>query len=215
MLDTYNENTYLALKKALYNKDIAGIEFDIRLTVDNKIVLSHDSLINMNSDGNGILETKTLSELKTYNFGTKIKQTITTLDKILDINSNKIFLIDIKPNHNEKVFAKVLYDYLLPYKDKNIYLASFNKKILRELKKIDNKLNIGGIYLFNFKLNNYDFYVLRHNYIKEKIILKIFKEKKDLFLWTINSNKDIDILKNKINNLDDIYLICDIDKLNL
>ena len=37
----------------------------------------------------------------------KIKY-LTTLDKILDINSNKIFLIDIKTNNNYKVFGDKL-----------------------------------------------------------------------------------------------------------
>jgi len=209
---TYGENTYLSLKKALYQSNIEGIEFDIRLTKDNKIVICHDSNITRVSNGNVIIEHKTLKELKQYNFGKKIYQTIPTLDKILDINSNKLFLIEIKTNHNEKIFANILYKYLINYKDKNIYIMSFNKKVLNYLKKIDNTLNIGIIYLFkrNIKLK-YNFYCINHNFITKKLKDKILNKHKQLFLWTINSNNDIKNLKNKLTNLNNIYLIMDIN----
>ena len=42
------ENSYLAIKKAIKDKESIGVEFDIRLTKDKKIVLSHNSLINLN-----------------------------------------------------------------------------------------------------------------------------------------------------------------------
>ena len=42
------ENSYLSIKKALLNKESLGVEFDIRLTKDYKIVLSHNSNIEGN-----------------------------------------------------------------------------------------------------------------------------------------------------------------------
>ena len=86
------ENSYLAIKKAIKNKESIGVEFDIRLTKDKKIVLSHNSLINLN-----VIEETNYSELIKNNY-------LTTLDKILDIDTNKIFLIDISPR-----FTRTLY----------------------------------------------------------------------------------------------------------
>lgn len=37
------ENSYLAIKKALGDPSSSGVEFDIRLTKDKRIVLSHNS----------------------------------------------------------------------------------------------------------------------------------------------------------------------------
>ena len=42
------ENSYLAIRNAILDKNSSGVEFDIRLTKDNKIVLSHDSIIGIN-----------------------------------------------------------------------------------------------------------------------------------------------------------------------
>lgn len=69
------ENSYTAVKRALYNKNSSGVEFDIRLTKDNKTVLAHNKLINLNSIEN-----------MTYNEIIKIKY-LTTLDKVLDIDT--------------------------------------------------------------------------------------------------------------------------------
>ena len=112
------ENSYLAIKKAIKDKESIGVEFDIRLTKDKKIVLSHNSLINLN-----VIEETNYSELIKNNY-------LTTLDKILDIDTNKIFLIDIKTNNNYKVFGDILMNTLNKY-NKNIYVASFNKNIIK------------------------------------------------------------------------------------
>ena len=103
------ENSYLAIKKAIKDKESIGVEFDIRLTKDKKIVLSHNSLINLN-----VIEETNYSELIKNNY-------LTTLDKILDIDTNKIFLIDIKTNNNYKVFGDILMNTINKY-NKNIYI---------------------------------------------------------------------------------------------
>ena len=65
------ENTYLAIINALNDYNIDGVEFDIRLTLDNKIVLSHDSNIIRTSIGMGKIENMSVKNLQKYNFGSK------------------------------------------------------------------------------------------------------------------------------------------------
>lgn len=65
------ENTYLAISRALNNNSLVGVEIDVRLTKDNKIVVIHDKNISRTSNGFGIVENMTLSELQKYNFGSK------------------------------------------------------------------------------------------------------------------------------------------------
>mgnify|MGYP003597546502 CR=1 FL=1 len=43
-----SDNSYMAIKRALFDKESIGVEFDIRLTKDKKIVLSHDSVLGIN-----------------------------------------------------------------------------------------------------------------------------------------------------------------------
>ncbi len=206
------ENTYLAIFNAFNNKNIYGVEFDIRLTKDNKIVIIHDKTINRTSNGIGIVENMTLKELQKYNFGSKnFYQTIPTLEKILEINTNKLFLIEIKVSNNSKLFSKILLDILDKYKTQKIYLMSFNKEILNIIKNNNVNFNIGLIYLTNnIKSYRYNFYVLYDNLINNTIINSLINRNKEVFVWTINNYKEFNNIKNKINNYNKIYYIANI-----
>lgn len=184
------ENSYTAIKKAIKDKESIGVEFDIRLTKDHKIVLSHNSLINLN-----VIEETNYSDLIKNNY-------LTTLDKILDIDTNKIFLIDIKTNNNYKVFRDILMNTLNKY-NKNIYLASFDKNIIRYIKSKYKK----GIITLLYKRNNYDFIITNYKLISNNKIKKI-KDKK-IFLWTIHNNNELEEIKNKFSNIGDYYIIKD------
>lgn len=117
-----SDNSYMAIKKAIFDKESIGVEFDIRLTKDNKIVLSHDSVLGIN-----YIENMYYRDIIKYKY-------LTTLDKILDINTDKILLIDIKVNNNYKLLGDTLLD-TLKNTDKNIYLMSFNRMIIKYLNK--------------------------------------------------------------------------------
>ena len=184
------ENSYLAIKKAIKDKESIGVEFDIRLTKDHKIVLSHNSLINLN-----VIEETNYSDLIKNNY-------LTTLDKILDIDTNKIFLIDIKTNNNYKVFGDILMNTINKY-NKNIYLASFDKKIIKYLNTKYKKSIITLLY----KKYNYDFIITNYMFISNNKINKI--KDKEIFLWTIHNYNSLKEVKNKYNNIDNYYLIID------
>ena len=203
------ENTYLAIFNAFNNKNIYGVEFDIRLTKDNKIVIIHDKTINRTSNGIGIVENMTLKELQKYNFGSKnFYQTIPTLEKILEINTNKLFLIEIKVSNNSKLFSKILLDILDKYKTQKIYLMSFNKEILNIIKNNNVNFNIGLIYLTNnIKSYKYNFYVLYDKFINKDLINNLINRNKEIFIWPINNKKELSKIKKKINNISTIYFI--------
>lgn len=184
------ENSYTAIKKALKDKESIGVEFDIRLTKDHKIVLSHNSLINLN-----VIEETNYSDLIKNNY-------LTTLDKILDIDTNKIFLIDIKTNNNYKVFSDILMNTLNKY-NKNIYLASFDKNIIKYIKSKYKK----GIITLLYRRNNYNFIITNYKLISNNKIKKI--KDKEIFLWTIHNNIELEEIKNKFSNIDDYYIIKD------
>ena len=54
--DKYKPNTKEALLQALNESYIDGIELDIRITKDKKIVIIHDPIINFISNGSGIVK---------------------------------------------------------------------------------------------------------------------------------------------------------------
>ena len=176
------ENSYSAIKKAIKDKESIGVEFDIRLTKDKKIVLSHNSLINLN-----VIEETNYSELIKNNY-------LTTLDKILEI--------DIKTNNNYKVFSDILMNTINKY-NKNIYLASFDKNIIKYIKSKYKK----GIITLLYRRNNYNFIITNYKLISNNKIKKI--KDKEIFLWTIHNNNELEEIKNKFSNIGDYYIIKD------
>lgn len=188
----FKENSYIAIKRALIDKSSLGVEFDIRLAKDDKIVLSHDNIINFNY-------------IENMNYNDIIKNKyLTTLDKVLTINTDKILLIDIKVNNNYKKFGNLLLKKLDKY-ERNIYLASFNKKVIKYLRKKTKYKK--GIITLNYKKSNNDFVVINYNTISSKKINDI--KNKEIFIWTIHNDKDLEKVKNKFSNIDDFYLIID------
>ena len=188
----FKENSYTAIKRALIDKSSLGVEFDIRLAKDDKIVLSHDNIINFNY-------------IENMNYNDIIKNKyLTTLDKVLTINTDKILLIDIKVNNNYKKFGNLLLKEVDKY-ERNIYLASFNKKVIKYLRKKTKYKK--GIITLNYKKNNNDFVVINYNTISSKKINDI--KNKEIFIWTIHNDKDLEKVKNKFSNIDDFYLIID------
>ena len=188
----FKENSYTAIKRALIDKSSLGVEFDIRLAKDDKIVLSHDNIINFNY-------------IENMNYNDIIKNKyLTTLDKVLTINTDKILLIDIKVNNNYKKFGNLLLKELDKY-ERNIYLASFNKKVIKYLRKKTKYKK--GIITLNYKKSNNDFVVINYNTIFSKKINDI--KNKEIFIWTIHNNNDLEKVKNKFSNIDNFYLIID------
>ena len=188
----FKENSYIAIKRALIDKSSLGVEFDIRLAKDDKIFLSHDNIINFNY-------------IENMNYNDIIKNKyLTTLDKVLTINTDKILLIDIKVNNNYKKFGNLLLKELDKY-EKNIYLASFNKKVIKYLRKKTKYKK--GIITLNYKKSNNDFVVINYNTISSKKINDI--KNKEIFIWTIHNNNDLEKVKNKFSNIDNFYLIID------
>ena len=64
---TYPENTMLSFRKAV-EAGVDGMEFDLHLTKDNRLVIIHDETIDRTSNGSGTVRDMTLAELRQYDF---------------------------------------------------------------------------------------------------------------------------------------------------
>ena len=186
-ISKYQKNTKQALLTAINLDFISGIEFDIRMTKDKKIVIIHDPIINLVSNGSGLVKKLKYKKLLKYNFGTKENPSkICTLEELLDnIKNNKKILIELKEESNNfKEFVDIVYNIIKKYK-LNIYIASFNYELIKYFSKLYNKcgLIIGNGINIDKKYNNFNYNILTYKYRK-------IYNKKETFLWTINSYKD-------------------------
>lgn len=195
----YKENSEEGIIYCLSKSYIDGIECDLRLTKDNEIVLSHNTLIDFKSDGSGFIHDLTLGELLNYDFKNgKIPVLKNLLNKI---DTNKILLLEIKEERQnvEESWIKALKEILDNYQKLNIYLCSFNYNLISKLKETL-KVPIGII--VGYKMNKekdikpFDFIMYQYKSF-------VYTHKKT-FLWTINSKEVFNKYKLKVD-----YIITD------
>ena len=152
--DKVKENTYDAIKLALLDNNYIGCEFDVRETLDNEFIINHDPFYNGKSISN-----LNYQELPKY---------IPKLNDILKINTNKIFLIEIK---NISSFNKFI-NLLKKYKNKNIYVMSFSNKLINKINVQDKTYKVGILnYILNSSDNkNYDFVAILNSLLNDEVI---------------------------------------------
>ena len=71
MSGLYPESTLRAFEEALKLDGVHGIECDVRLTRDGRLVVHHDAFINRTSDGMGRIAKMDFEDIRKFNFGTK------------------------------------------------------------------------------------------------------------------------------------------------
>ena len=169
--DQVKENSIESFKLALDDNKYIGFECDVRETLDKNFVISHDAIYK-----NKIIKHTSKEEL--VNLG------ITTLEKVLALNTSKLILLEIKDfNMNlEKLSI------LLNSCKKNIYVMSFSKEVIKKIRKYATNFKCGILnYLFNSETNynNYDFICLLNSVITSDIIRYFSKRNIIIFSYGI------------------------------
>ncbi len=190
--DHIPENSLEAFKEAI--KINSAFEFDIHLTLDNELVISHDPNLLRMTGKDGNIEELTLKEIKD-NYRLPNGECLPTLREILDCNQERVpIVIEVKVvNKNYKAISKRLIEELKDIKDKSKYMIiSFDPRALLKVKKLGivNSLLICKEHQFTFKLR-YDFDGLDLEYLllKEKAYQK-YSKKHFVNVWTIENEQD-------------------------
>ena len=173
------ENTINSFIEAINNPLYIGFELDIRETKDHEFIVTHDFFYNNN------LISKTNS-IDLINNG------FCTLKDVLSLDTNKIIIIDIKDiNTNVLKLSTILNN-----SNKNIYVMSYNKKILKDIKPYVKKFKLGLLnMIFNSEsdYSNYDFVAILYSVLTDNIIDFFNKNNIELFTYGITNNS---IIKN-------------------
>ena len=169
----YPENSLLASLFCLKQEYILGIEIDVRMTKDKKMIMYHNYLYNF----------KKVTNLK--------YSELINIDKLEDllkkINSSKIILLDLKcEDDNDTNYLKHLLRLLNKY-PLNYYLCSFNYALTKKLTAMT-KYPV-GLFISDLINKNKDYKHLsflalsRHSYFDIPFDTKM--------AWTINDTKEI------------------------
>lgn len=209
------ENTLPALILANKNNKLSGFELDVRLTRDNEIVVIHDEDIDRVSNGKGKVRDMSLDRLKRFNYGTWIKRsTISTLDEVLSkLNSSSMIIIELKDEQEKNnILVNKTLEIINKYPNLDIWLKSFSKDIILYLKQYSNYpvgilINDKDRKLLDIDV---DFYSISQKIINNKMVENLLNQNKNIMIWTVNTEKEIDLLKKELgNNINKVYIISD------
>ena len=100
------ENTLRAIRWALTH-GIDGVEVDLRLTKDKRVILIHDESVDRTTDGTGFLGNLTLNEVRKLDAG--MGERIPTLEEVISLIRGRIkVLLHIKDEGVEEEALKIL-----------------------------------------------------------------------------------------------------------
>jgi glycerophosphoryl diester phosphodiesterase len=218
------ENTLAALKYAWAN-DADGIEIDIRLSKDNKIVVIHDMNTRRTSGISGKVKSLSLDSLKKLDFGSwKGKkwsgEKIPTLEEVLEIvPRGKFIMIEIKGSIEILPMLKKQLE-KAHLKRSQIKLIGFGLKKMSIIKKslpqyavywsrrvdriniIMNSLLLGRL-IKSCKKNDLDGVSISYSsWIDKKKVKKIKSSGLKIYVWTVDSpRKALRLIKSGVDGI--------------
>ena len=186
----FKENTLSAFKYSFKKK--YGIETDLQVTKDNKLICFHDFNLRRRFNLNKNVKDINYSSLK--KISNKRKAPIPKLEDLLRISRNKYpLLLEIKPLLTKRSLLNLI---KLMKKTKKYGIFSFKEKNLINLYKLNKKLNLGLLFLSTSNLRTIKskskkpyvkFLGLEKNFLSNKKLTKI---RKPIFYYTVK-RKDL------------------------
>ena len=186
----FKENTIQSFKYCFKRK--FGIETDLQVTKDNKLVCFHD--FNLKRKFKLNVNVKDINYPKLKKISNKNKAPIPLLKDLLKISNNKHrLLLEIKPLLNNQNLMSLV---TLTKKKKKIRLFSFKEKNLINLYKLNKGLSLGLLFLSNSNLRviklkskkpHVKFLGLEKSFLFNKKLTKI---RKSIFYYTVK-RKDL------------------------
>jgi glycerophosphoryl diester phosphodiesterase len=203
----YPENTLRAFSEAI-RAGISMIEVDTALSKDRVPVVMHDNSIDRTTNGKGMLQDYSLTELEQFDAGSWFdpsfkNEKISTLSDILKTFGSRCMInVEIKEEAFEPVerkdsienqILKLVAEYGLL---DTVLISSFNFKILERIYKKNTGIPLGVLMGKNPGEDVFEFcrkvkaFSLNMNYMKvtDKIVEKAKKEGLFLFTYTVNSH---------------------------
>ena len=190
------ENTLASFKKALDLK-VDGVELDVHLSLDQKVMVIHDETIDRTTTGKGFVNQMNASELNQFG--------IPTLEEVLVLINKKCFVnIEIKDNSATTFVLEILQKYSLEknWNSKLFQISSFDWDVLQVCDSNNSTISLGVItensieealiFAKKIKANaiNPHFKLLSF-----ENVLVMHENGFKIFPWTVNQLEDITFVK--------------------
>lgn len=207
------ENTLLAFEKAI-EMGAAIIETDVHQTKDSVVVIMHDLSVDRTTNGKGLIKNINSDEFKQLEihqtipiFKGRCRDTIihpSTLEEaIIKINGRCKLLIELKKGSDYYPnIEKHIVDLIKKYNAQTWIstIHSFDKKALMNVAKVDSNINLQKLIVFNMPLVSFNFdkrfakddfknwqgVNVHYRFCSKRVIRKIHKLGKTVYVWTVN-----------------------------
>ena len=169
----FKENTLHAFKYCFKKK--FGIETDLHVTRDNKIICFHD--FNLKKKFKLDRYVKNLTFIEINKIAKKFSYYVPELKELIRISKNKHYLmLEIKSNFSKKNLNELIEQ---TKKLKSFSITSFNEENIKNLYKLKKKLNLGLVFASTTRVNKI---IQKSNlaYVKILVMEKKFLLKKKL-----------------------------------
>ncbi|WP_297073568.1 glycerophosphodiester phosphodiesterase family protein [Thermococcus sp.] len=158
----FPENSLLAFKKAV-EAGADGVELDVWLTKDGKVVVMHDETIDRTSNMKGRQKEMTLKDLKKADIG--LGERIPTLEEVFEaLPESALVNVELKDKDAVGEVARIV----KKNNPERALISSFDVDSLREYRKFDGETRMGLLI------------------DREEVVPLIPKLKEELNLWSIN-----------------------------
>ena len=146
------ENTIAAFRAA-HTEGADGIETDVQLTLDGKMVMHHNYSIDANSNGKGLVSQMTQAQIRQYDFGSWkgpefAGEKIPTLAECLEASRDfAVINIELKApvsreiNYVEQVAREIRKSGL----QHKIIVSAFDHTLLRQMKQLAPEVKVGAL----------------------------------------------------------------------
>lgn len=151
----YPENSPLAFYKAKEETDCDGIESDVHITRDGKLVIFHDATVERTSDGTGFIKDKTYEEMLQLDIGSWKSpefagQHIWTLGQLLDFCKETGLLLNLELKNYEVFYegleARVIEEIVSRQMEDRVSISSFNHISMQIFKLLNPEIETGLLY---------------------------------------------------------------------
>ena len=136
------ENTLASIKKAI-DLGADGVEVDVFKCLTGEIVVFHDKSLDKLTNGIGLIEEKTLEELKELRVLDSQEQIPTLLEVIESIGEDVFLNIELKGRNTAEGSLDLVKKHIT--QSDNILFSSFNWDELKDLRKLDSEIKIALI----------------------------------------------------------------------
>lgn len=200
------ENTLSALESAIEEK-ADGAEIDVRMTKDGEIILMHDSSLKRTAGINEQVSRLEYSQLTKLDVGTWFSpefegERIPTLREALELCKGRLTLmIEVKSDKKkeDQISQKIVEHVEDMNMDQDVIIASFNLNVLKEVKRLNNKIATCLIIRFAYgnidEMEDVDMFSIESRFLQSSVLKSIKNSDKALAVWTVNEGSRIASLR--------------------